>query len=94
MSDFRFWHQQDSNPHPGHYSADVLPLCYFDPPNYNFKIPPSDPLPVLNHQARVDPGIFKRGACNWTIFLPLSAYVLFTSKNLGFGKKKGDVLPT
>ena len=33
MSDFRFWHQQDSNPRPGHCLADVVPLCYFDPHN-------------------------------------------------------------
>ena len=28
---FRFWLQQDSNPHPGAYHADVLPLHHFDP---------------------------------------------------------------
>ena len=30
MSVFRFWQQQDSNPRPGDYHADVLPLSYFD----------------------------------------------------------------
>ena len=28
---FRFWHQQDSNPRPGDYHADVLALRHFDP---------------------------------------------------------------
>ena len=28
---FRFWLQQDSNPHPGAYHADVLPLRHFEP---------------------------------------------------------------
>ena len=27
---FRFWQQQDSNPHPGDYHADVLPLRHFE----------------------------------------------------------------
>ena len=31
MSVFRFWSQQDSNPRPGYYHADVLPLHHFDP---------------------------------------------------------------
>ena len=31
MSVFRFWQQQDSNPRPGDYHADVLPLRHFDP---------------------------------------------------------------
>ena len=31
MSVFRFWSQQDSNPSPGYYHADVLPLRHFDP---------------------------------------------------------------
>ena len=30
---FRFWQQQDSNPRPGDYHADVLLLRHFDPPN-------------------------------------------------------------
>ena len=29
---FRFWLQQDSNPRPGAFHADVLPLRNFDPP--------------------------------------------------------------
>ena len=29
---FRFWLQQDSNPCPGAFHADVLPLRHFDPP--------------------------------------------------------------
>ena len=28
---FRFWLQQDSNPRPGEYNADALPLRHFDP---------------------------------------------------------------
>ena len=31
MSVYRFWSQQDSNPRPGYYHADVLPLRHFDP---------------------------------------------------------------
>ena len=29
---FCFWQQQDSNPRPGAFHADVLPLRHFDPP--------------------------------------------------------------
>ena len=29
---FRFWLQQNSNPHHGAFHADVLPLRHFDPP--------------------------------------------------------------
>ena len=32
MSVFPFWSQQDSNPRPGYYHGDVLPLRHFDPP--------------------------------------------------------------
>ena len=32
MSNFHFWQQQNLNPRPCHYNADVLPLCYVDPP--------------------------------------------------------------
>ena len=37
MSNFRFWLQQDSNPRPCHYNADVLPLCYVDPSTWELE---------------------------------------------------------
>ena len=39
---FRFWQQQDSNPRPGDYHMDVLPLRQFDPPRHLISFKPND----------------------------------------------------